>query len=71
MIDTHKQLRIGFAAENLASDARSLCALIGAGDPNEYTGWRNQIARAKADIAEIERRAAHHANEKESDNGRS
>lgn len=57
MPDQHKQMQINHAAGNLARDARSLCAIIGASDPNDFTGWRDQIARAKADIAEIEWRA--------------
>jgi len=56
-MDERKQMHISDRAGWLEYYARDLAAVVGASDPNEYTGWREQLRRAKADIEEIERRA--------------
>lgn len=62
MVDPFKSQQIKDRANWLAYYARDLAAVIGASDPNEYTGWQAALDRAEADIAEIRRRAKHHAN---------
>lgn len=59
-MDAFKAQQIKDRASCLEYYARDLAAVIGASDPNQYTGWQASLDRAQADIDEIRRRAEHH-----------